>query len=182
MGPGTVFVDGYNVILATPALAALHQRSLAAARDALLERVITVYRHTSRPVVIVFDGDGTGETSQPIPGFGRGRLVFSRRGETADSVIVRMAAAVCAVGGEALVVTNDFAVRHDAQTRGAQAARADDLRREMTAPPRLLQKRFTHQQAVRRELAEDGDDAEARAEARKKGSARKPPSNRNRGQ
>ncbi|HEU0026209.1 MAG TPA: NYN domain-containing protein [Ktedonobacterales bacterium] len=182
MGPRTVFVDGYNLILTAPALDLVSQRDMASARAALLQRVVSRYRHTPYDVVIVFDGDGTGETSQPIAGFTRGRVIFSRRGEKADDVIVRMAADVCDAGREAMVYSNDGEVRLGAIAGGATAARADDLRRDMAAAPRLLQKRFIHQQAVRRELERDAEDAEARAAARKKGNARRASRKRGRGQ
>ena len=179
MGARTVFVDGYNVIHATPALASLHQRDIAAAREALLAQLIAEYRHTPHHVVVVFDGDGTSETSQPIARFARGRAVFSRSGEQADAVIVRLAAAHCDAGGEALVISNDFAVRDAAERRGALSARVASSR----PAPRLLSQRFRHQQAVRRELerdADDADDADARAAARKKGNPRRPPRGRDR--
>ncbi len=182
MGPRTVFVDGYNMILTTPALAALHWRDMAAARGALLQRVIGRYRHTPYEVVIVFDGDGARETSEPAPGFARGRVIFSKCGEKADSVIVRMATAVCDAGREAVVYSNDGEVRVGAAAGGASVARADDLRRDLAAAPRLLQKRFTHQQAVRREMEKDDQDAEARAAARKKGNGRRAPRKRGSGQ
>jgi predicted RNA-binding protein with PIN domain len=174
MGARTVFVDGYNVILARPALAALHRRDLAAAREALLKQVIADYRHTPHRVVVVFDGDGAHETSQSIAAFPRGQVVFSCYGEQADRVIVRRAAAVCDAGGEALVVSNDFAVRDDAERQGALSARVAESR----GGPRLLEQRFRHQRVVRRELERDSDDAEARAAARKKGNGRRPPRNR----
>jgi uncharacterized protein len=182
IGSRTVFVDGYNCILTTPALGALSRRDMAAARAALLRRVVSRYRHTPYDVVIVFDGDGASETSQPIEGFGRGRVIFSRRDEKADDVIVRMAAGVCDAGREAVVYSNDGEVRLGAAAGGATAARADDLRRDMAAAPRLLQKRFTHQQAVRREMERDAEDAEARAAVRKKGNARRSSRRRGRGQ
>jgi predicted RNA-binding protein with PIN domain len=178
MGARTVFVDGYNAILASPALAALHHRDMAAAREALLKQVVAGYRHTPHRVVVVFDGAGASETSQPIAGFARGQVIYSRDGEQADSVIVRRAAAVCDAGGEALVVSNDFAVRDGAERQGALSARVADTR----AAPRLLGQRFRHQQAVRRELARDDMDAEERAAARRKGNGRRPPRTRGRDQ
>jgi hypothetical protein len=93
-----------------------------------------------------------------------------------------MAADVCDAGREAVVYSNDGEVRLGASAGGATAARADDLRREMAAAPRLIQKRFSHQQAIRREMEKDGEDAEARAAARKKGNARRTPRNRRRDQ
>lgn len=176
MGARTVFVDGYNVIYATPALASLHQRDIAAAREALLKQVVADYRHTPHLVVVVFDGDGASESSQPIAGFARGQVVFSPYSEKADNVIVRRAAAVCDAGGEALVISNDFAVRDEAERRGASSARVAGSR----PAPRLLQQRFIHQQAVRREMARDADDADARAAARKKGNPRQSPRDRKR--
>jgi uncharacterized protein len=176
MGACTVFVDGYNVIYATPALASLHQRNSAAAREALLKQVVADYRHTPHLVVVVFDGDGASETSQPIAGFARGQVVFSQYGEKADCAIVRRAAAVCEAGGEALVISNDYAVRVEAERRGASSSGVAGSR----PAPRLLRKRFTHQQAVRSELERDAEDAEARAAARRKGNPRQSPRNRKR--
>ncbi len=180
MGPRTIFVDGYNMIHTTPALAALHRRDIEAGRDALVRRLSASYRHTPHQLVVVFDGDGTAESSQPISGFGRGRVVFSRRGETADSVIVRMARGVREAGREAVIYSNDGEVRLGAEAAGATAARADDLRDALGAAPRLLRKRFTHHQAVRREMERDSDDAEARAASRKKGNPRRAPRKRDR--
>lgn len=171
MGPRTVFVDGYNVIRNTPALAELERVNMEAGREALLRRLIARYRHTPYEVVIVFDGADERETSQPVTGFSRGRVIFSRCGEKADSVIIRMSADACGAGREAVVYSNDGEVRLGAAAGGAKAARADDLREDMKSAPRLLRKRFIHQQAVRRE--QDDVDAEARAAARQKGNARR---------
>lgn len=178
MGLRTVFVDGYNCIRNTPALAAVERVNMAAGRDALLHSLVARYRHTPHQLVIVFDGDGAGETNQPVAGFGRGRVIFSRRDETADSVIVRMAAAVCDAGREAVVYSNDREIRLEAGRRGATTARVDDL--PGGGAPRLLRKRFTHQQAVRRE--QEDVDTEARAARRKKGNGRRAPRKRGRDQ
>jgi len=183
MGPRTVFVDGYNVIRNTPALTALERVNMEAGRDALLARLVARYRHTPHQLVVVFDGDGARESSQPMPGFGRGRVIFSRGDETADNVIVRMAAEVCDAGREAVVYTNDLEVRLRAEQHGATPARVKDLHElhgGMEGAPRLLRKRFIHQQAVRRE--QQDEDAEARAAARKKGNAHRTPRKRGGGQ
>ncbi|HEX9037150.1 MAG TPA: NYN domain-containing protein [Ktedonobacterales bacterium] len=176
MGARTVFVDGYNVIRATPALTTLFHRDIGAAREALLRQVVAQHRHTPHRVVVVFDGDGPSESHQPIAGFSRGQVTYSRAGETADNVIVRMSAAVCDAGGEALVVSNDFGVRDGAERQGARSARVAGP----AGAPRLIRQRFTHQQAVRRELEQDGEDAEARAATRRKGNPRQSPRDRRR--
>ena len=180
MGPRTVFVDGYNVIRNTPALALVERVNMAAGRDALLTRLVARFRHTPHSLVVVFDGDGIGETSQPVAGFARGRVIFSRRDETADSVIIRMIADVCDAGREAMVYTNDREVLHGAERHGAAPARVDELRSGMEGGPRLLRKRFSHQQAVRREW--EDVDPDARAAERKKGNGRRAPRKRGRDQ
>ncbi len=180
MGPHTVFVDGYNYIRNTPALAEVERLNMEAGRAALIQRLVSRYRHTPHQVVVVFDGDGASETSHPVAGFERGRVIFSRRGEKADHVIVRLAAEVCGSGREAVVYSNDREVRLESERHGAVTARVDDLQDGATGAAGLLRKRFTHQRAVRREW--EDVDAETRAAARKKGNAHHAPRRRGRGQ
>jgi predicted RNA-binding protein with PIN domain len=174
-----ILVDGYNLIYATPALNELRQRDLALARERLLQRLITRYRHTPHELIVVFDGDGPAETSLAMPTFPRGSVVYSQRGEKADPVIVRLATASSDAGFEVWVYSNDGEVRWGAERAGATPARADHLRHEIQAAPHRLHKRFIHQQHVRREWEKDMDDAaEARAAIRQKGNPRKPPRRR----
>ena len=67
MGPRTILIDGYNAIRNIPALAAAERLSLRDGREALLAQVVARYRHTPHRVIIVFDGDGPAETTQPLP-------------------------------------------------------------------------------------------------------------------
>ena len=82
MGPRTILIDGYNAIRRTPSLAAAECISLDAGRTALLVQVIAHYRPTPHTVIVVFDGDGETERSEPIARRTRGRVVFSRRAES----------------------------------------------------------------------------------------------------
>ena len=178
-GPRTIYVDGYNVIRNTPALLQAERVSLAVGRDALLARLVASYRHTPHRVVVVFDGDGRSESAQSYPGLSRGTIIFSRQGESADAVIVRLVAEARNAGHEVSVISDDFAVRDAASKQGAGTARVDDLQRRMDEPPRLLRKRFTHQLTVKRILARDDDD-DTPGRRRDKGNPRKSP--RKRGQ
>lgn len=176
----TIYVDGYNVIRNTPALAQAERAGgLAAGRDALLAWLAPRYRHTPWRVVVVFDGDRAAESAQRWPGLSRGMVVFSRAGESADSVIARMAGVARAAGCEVTVISDDLEVREATSQRGATPARVDDLRRRLEEGPRLLRKRFTHQQAVRRILAGDEDDAADERARREKGNSRRAPRKRN---
>ena len=177
MGPRTIYVDGYNVIRNTPALAQAERVSLATGRDTLLARLAARYRHTPHHVVVVFDGDGAAESAQPFPGLSRGRVIFTRADETADAVIIRLAAQARGEGREVAVVSDDFEVRDGASQHGAATARVGDLQRRMDEAPRLLRKRFTHQIVVKRILAGDDDD-EGERRRRDKGNPRRAPRNK----
>lgn len=179
MGPRTIYVDGYNVIRNTPALAQAERASLAAGRDALLTRLAARYRHTPHRVVVVFDGAGSGESAQPFPGLSRGRVIFTRAEDTADAVILRLAAQTRDEGCEVVVVSDDFEVRDGASRHGAATARVGDLQRRMDEAPRHVRKRFTHQLAIKRLQAEQ-DDGERPRGQREKGASRRAP--RKRGQ
>ena len=93
-------VDGYNVTKADPAT---RGSSLEEQRLALVRRLGArsgVLLGVGR-VVVVFDGDGTHANSRSG---GTPEVVFSRSGEKADDVIVRLAAAE---SGAVTVVTDD---------------------------------------------------------------------------
>lgn len=181
MGPCVIFVDGYNIIKNTPSLASADRRDLAAGREALLGRLVSRYRRTPHKLVVVFDGAGPAETCLPIAGYARGQVVFSRQGEKADSVIIRRSAEARREGREVIVISDDLEVRQGAERQGAATARVDELRERMEEAPRLLRKRFTHQEAVRRDLEDRDRDADERAASRKKGAARKAPRKRTHG-
>ena len=178
-GERTIFVDGYYVIRNTPALAhAERAGGLPAGREALLAQLAARYRHTPWRVVAVFDGDGAAESAQPWPSLSRGTVVFSCAGESADSVIARLSERACATGGEVSVISDDLEVRESARQRGATPARVNDLRRRMEQGPRLLHKRFTHQQAVKRILAGDEEGRDEARRRREKGNPRRAPRKR----
>lgn len=126
-----LIVDGYNVLHGTPryeqlidehagagALADVahlsrdpyghdpHERSRAA-----LVADVAAYAQGSYEPVIVFDG--AGNLSDERPDFSQAgvRVVFSRTGESADSVIERLAAQARRAEREVLLVTSDNTVR-----------------------------------------------------------------------
>ncbi len=126
MEPKTLLVDGYNVIRRTPALAAAERHSLAGGRDALLTALRASYRHTAHTVIVVFDGDGDAEASQPFGGC-RGRVIFSRHDEPADAVLARLAHELEAAGARFTVVSDDLEVRRGGHASGGRVASAAEL-------------------------------------------------------
>jgi len=157
MEPKMILVDGYNVIKNTPGLLAVERRSLAAARDALVQQLIAKYRHTPHQVVVVFDGQQARETQEYVQ---RVRLIYTRQGERADDVIARLAREGAERQQAVVVVTNDQEVRGSVTQAGGQAASSADLAAHLHAPPRLLAQRSRYRQAVLRRLEGPGEDEE----------------------
>ena len=123
----TVIVDGYNVIHAVPALARELDRSLDAARTALIGRC-AAYRARRGDVArlyVVFDGQGTDGGSLREPQ--RGVLVlFSRQQEEADERILHLIRSAAAGRSRSrfVVVSNDNQVANNARALGAQLVSA----------------------------------------------------------
>ncbi len=157
MGPRTILIDGYNVIRRIPALAAAERVNLEAGRAALLSQLVARYRHTPHTVIVVFDGDGAVETSEPIARKMRGRIIFSRWSESADTVLKRIAAEECARGSVVEVATDDMDVRHAVQGIGGDVAPVDELRRRLNAPPKSLERQARHRAYFRKKWESESE-------------------------
>jgi predicted RNA-binding protein with PIN domain len=117
-----IIIDGYNLIGSEHGL----RGDLEHQRNWLLQRLSLYQRVRGHTVVLVFDGWKTGlidEVSENKHGV---RLIFSRQGEKADSVIVRLARAK---GSGCVVVTSDREVRRAVEKFGAAAVYADEFSR-----------------------------------------------------
>jgi predicted RNA-binding protein with PIN domain len=115
-----IIIDGYNLIGSDRGLRGdlEHQRSWLIQRLSLYQEV---KGHT---VALVFDGWKSGwvdEVSEKKQGV---RIVFSRQGEKADSVIVRLAREK---GSGCVVVTSDREVRRAVEKFGAAAIYAGEF-------------------------------------------------------
>jgi len=115
-----VIIDGYNLIGSDRGLTGEleHQRNWLVQRLSLYQEV------KGHNVALVFDGWKSGsldEASQIKQGI---RVVFSRQGEKADSVIVRLARQK---GSGCVVVTSDREVRRAVEKFGATAIHAGEF-------------------------------------------------------
>lgn len=103
-----LIVDGYNVIHAWPSLKRLmHGASLEDARDKLVERLAVLGMVTGADVTVVFDAHHSSSLStseQTVEGV---RVVFTRKGRSADHVIERITYQASAVGDVITVATSD---------------------------------------------------------------------------
>jgi len=120
-----LIVDGHSVIFAWPELRQLHERRTSLARDALVKRLRDYQDWTGVHVVVVFDGKGAqiGAIADP----GGIQIFYSREGQTADSIVERLASKY---GGrfQMLVATDDYLEQETASAAGAECVSTEALR------------------------------------------------------
>ena len=117
-----LIVDGYNLIRQSKSFRHLDRQSLELGRDALIDSLSKYKRLKSHRITVVFDG---AHAPHPAPSRDRVkgiRIVFSRSGESADSVIIRMARAE---REKALVVSSDREVVRSSEAFGAATISAE---------------------------------------------------------
>jgi predicted RNA-binding protein with PIN domain len=123
-----IVIDGYNLIRRSPTLSPIDRKDIQLGRDALIDRLAAYKRVKGHQVTVVFDGasehasSGNGYTEKGI------RIRFSRHGETADSVINRIAARE---RSKALVVSSDQAVADFSAAHGAATISAAGFEEKM---------------------------------------------------
>ena len=120
-----LIVDGHSVIFAWPELRELHERRSALAREALIKKLRDYQDWTGVRAVVVFDGKGpkVAESSEP----GEIQIFYSRRGQTADSVIERLVSKY-ASQFRVIVATSDYLEEQTASAFGADCISAEGLR------------------------------------------------------
>lgn len=159
MEPKLILIDGYNVIKNTPDLLAVERHSLAAARDALVRKLIAKYRHTPHRVVVIFDAQQPRQTEEHVQ---RIRVIYTCQGESADAVIARLAREGAGQHQTVVVASNDQEVQSSVLDAGGQAASSADLAAHLNAPPRLLAQRARYRQEVRQRLEGASEEDESR--------------------
>jgi predicted RNA-binding protein with PIN domain len=152
-----ILVDGYNVIKRAPSFQATRVQSLAAAREQLLVLLRNRYRHTPHQVIVIFDGDTDREQ---IYHEQRIRVVYSRRGETADAVIARLSVEARQAGREVEIYSDDTEVQRTVTLQGGTAQSTGQLERQVHAAPRDIERRARHRMAMRRKYGLDAPSIE----------------------
>ncbi|MGI6192730.1 MAG: NYN domain-containing protein [Christensenellales bacterium] len=144
-----LIVDGYNVIGNWPELMSLAEEDFAAARDYLKDTLASHCGYTGEQLVLVFDAHQTRrtETTEEIfVGKGRhkrpvGRVVYTRKGETADNYIERFVRqnageTMTVVSGDRLVQVLTFAY--------ASRMSARELQLEVRKTAKLMEEHATN--------------------------------------
>ena len=171
-----ILVDGYNILKNEPSFKEAETRNLASARHLLITQLVNRYRHTPHQVIVVFDGDGT---TEQVSYDRRIRIIFSRQGETADSVIARLAAEARDAGREVEMYSNDLAVQRAVAEQGGGVCTTGQLASQLNAAPRDVAKRAKHRMAMRRKYGLDPVyDADEELELERSPGGKKRPSHR----
>ncbi len=124
-------VDGYNIIHAWPSLKRLLGVSLEAARDKLIERLSVYGLVTGAEVTVVFDSHQKASRTnaeQLVEGV---RVIFTRRGHSADQVIERIAYEATGAGGVVTVATSDHSQSDMVRGMGGAVISATELERRV---------------------------------------------------
>ncbi len=125
MSPRYLLVDGHSIIFAWPELRLLHDRRTSLARDALVKQLRDYQDWTGIRVVVVFDGRGAVVSQEAEPG--EIQIFYSRAGQTADSIIERLASKYA--GRYALLVaTGDYLEQETTAASGAETISPEGLR------------------------------------------------------
>lgn len=133
-----LIVDGYNVIHAWASLKReLEEAGLEAARDKLVERMVVLGTISGVEITVVFDSHRAAASSEEmIEGV---RVMFTRKGHSADHAIERLAYRAAEAGDMITVATSDRFQSDLVRGMGGAVIsalelerRAEDADREMT--------------------------------------------------
>ncbi len=117
----SIIIDGYNLIGA-------YHKDIGRQRDMLIGALIEYRRRKGHDMTVVFDGWKTGEGQESQAVTGGVRVIYSRIGENADSVIKRI---VTSVRREWIVVSSDRDIADHAWASGSIPVRAEDFLRAL---------------------------------------------------
>jgi predicted RNA-binding protein with PIN domain len=123
--PQYLLVDGHSIIFAWPELRLLHERRSSLARDALIRQLRDFQDWSGTKVVVVFDGRGSSVSHEAEPG--EIQVFYSRVGQTADSIIERLASKY-AERFRLIVATGDYLEQETTSASGAETVSPDGLR------------------------------------------------------
>ena len=124
-----IIIDGYNLIRQSNRLSILDLQDIQSGRDALVDMLAAYKKVKSHRITVVFDG-----TTAPLPSQQRNRrkgitIIFSHKGESADTVIKKMARKERQA---ALVVSSDQDIVQSAAASGAATVSASDFENKLT--------------------------------------------------
>jgi len=127
-----LIVDGYNVIHAWPPLKKLlGTASLEDARNKLIERLSVLGLVTETEVTVVFDAHHSAAPSNSVEVVEGVRVMFTRKGHSADNAIERLAYDASSASDMITVATSDRFQRDLVRGMGGAVISAEELERRV---------------------------------------------------
>ena len=124
-----IIIDGYNLIRQSKSLSILDLQDIQLGRDTLVDMLAAYKKVKSHRITVVFDGNTAPLFSQQRDRRKGISIVFSHKGESADTVIKKMARKD---GQKALVVSSDQDIVESAAASGAATVSANDFENKLT--------------------------------------------------
>ena len=142
-----LIVDGYNVIHAWTSLKKLlTTASLEAARDELVHRVSVLGLITGEEVTVVFDAHHSSSMANSTDTVEGVRVVFTRKGHSADHAIERLAYDASKAGDIITVATSDRFQRDLVRGMGGAVISALELERRVNEAEQEMTRRVKRYQ------------------------------------
>ncbi len=124
-----IIIDGYNLIRQSRRLSELDLQDIQLGRDTLVDMLAVYKKIKSHRITVVFDGTRAPQFSQQRDRRKGISIIFSHKGESADSVIKSMARKE---RQRALVVSSDQDIVQSAAASGAATVSANDFENKLT--------------------------------------------------
>lgn len=142
-----LIVDGYNVIHAWPSLKRLlTTASLEDARDELVRRVSVLGMISGESVTVVFDAHHSSSMANSEETVEGVRVIFTRKGHSADHAIERLAYEASKSGDIITVATSDRFQRDLVRGMGGAVVSALELERRVEEAEQELTRRVKRYQ------------------------------------
>ncbi|MBI0581028.1 NYN domain-containing protein [Neobacillus cucumis] len=135
-----LLVDGYNIIGAWPDLRDLKERDLPAARDRLVEKMAEYQAFSGYRVIVVFDAQYVQGTEKKYKNH-KVEVIFTKKNETADERIEKLAISLNNRKTQIHVATSDFTEQWAIFGQGALRKSARELLIEMSSIEKGIEKR-----------------------------------------
>ena len=143
----TLIVDGYNVIHAWPSLKRLlTTASLEDARDELIRRVAVLGLISGEAVTVVFDAHHSTSLSNSEEEVEGVRVIFTRKGHSADHAIERLAYTASNTGEVITVATSDRFQSDLVRGMGGAVISAPELERRVDEAEKEMSRRVDRYQ------------------------------------
>jgi predicted RNA-binding protein with PIN domain len=113
----SIIIDGYNLI-------GIYHKDLGKQREMLINSLIDYRKRKGHDITLVFDGWKTGEAQESHSVVGGIKVIYSRIGEKADSVIKRI---ISSDRSEWIVVTSDRDIVNHAWSSNSIPVSAGDF-------------------------------------------------------